>query len=155
MHTDISEEQGQSHEFVSFRIGAQDFCVDIIAVREIRGWTPASPLPHSPSYICGVINLRGSVLPVIDLAQRLGIRKSDPTERHVIIVTEMQNRLVGLLVDSVSDIITVRAKLIQPTPDVSSTLARSFVTGVLALEGRMLNVLTLTSVLDEAGKAAA
>lgn len=76
-------------ELISFRIGAQEFCVDIMAVREIRGWTPATPLPHSPAYVRGVINLRGAVLPIVDLAERLGLPPSTPTQRHVIIVAQV------------------------------------------------------------------
>ena len=65
-----------ARELIAFRIGEQEFCVDIMSVREIRGWTPATPLPHAPSYVRGVINLRGAVLPIVDLAARLGLRRA-------------------------------------------------------------------------------
>ena len=65
-------EQNSPREYITFRIGSQEFCIDIMAVREIRGWTPATPLPHAPGFVRGVINLRGAVLPIIDLAERLG-----------------------------------------------------------------------------------
>ena len=94
-------------ELISFRIGDQEFCVDIMAVREIRGWTPATALPHSPAYVQGVINLRGAVLPIVDLAARLGLKPAEPTVRHVIIVAQVGEQVVGLLVDAVSDILTV------------------------------------------------
>src|ERR1700761_921058 len=86
-------------ELVSFRVGEQEYCVDIMAVREIRGWTPATALPQTPSYVCGVINLRGAVLPIIDLNCRLGGGRVEPSARNVIIVTHIGARLVGLLVD--------------------------------------------------------
>jgi purine-binding chemotaxis protein CheW len=95
-----------------------------------------------------VINLRGSVLPVIDLAARLGFRSTEPTARHVIIVTQVGNQSVGLLVDAVSDILTINADTIQPTPDVASELARAFMKGVLAIEGRMISLIGLDSVLQ-------
>src|SRR5579872_4111430 len=98
---------GGLRELISFRIGAQEFCVDIMAVREIRGWTAATALPQAPAFVRGVINLRGAVLPIVDLGARLGLGVADPTARHVIIVAQVQNQIVGLLVDAVSDILTV------------------------------------------------
>ena len=80
----------QRRELIAFRIGAQEFCVDIMSVREIRGFTPATVLPRSPSFVRGVINLRGAVLPIIDLAARLGFPAADPTARHVIMVVQVE-----------------------------------------------------------------
>ena len=111
---------GRPRELISFRIGAQEFCVDIMAVREIRGWTAATALPQSPSFVRGVINLRGAVLPIVDLAARLGFENTDASDRHVIIVAQIGAQMVGLLVDAVSDILTVTDDAIQPTPDVAS-----------------------------------
>lgn len=134
-------------EFVSFCIGEQEYCVDIMKVREIRGWTPATMLPDAPAYVQGVINLRGTVLPIVDLSERLGMGKAAPSERHVIIISQIRNQVVGLLVDSVSDILTVPNATIQPTPEVASEVAQSFVGGVLALEGRMISLLSLDEIL--------
>lgn len=138
----------RNSELIAFRLGGQEFCVDIMSVRDIRGWTPTTPLPHSPAYVKGVINLRGSVLPVIDLAARLGFRSTEPTARHVIIVTQVGSQSIGLLVDAVSDILTITSDSIQPTPDVASELARAFMKGVLAIEGRMISLIGLDSVLQ-------
>ena len=96
-----------------------------MSVREIRGWTPATPMPHAPSYVLGVINLRGAVLPIIDLSARLGMKPAEPTARHVIIVAQVKRKIVGLLVDAVSDILTINDDNIQPTPEISSDLAAS------------------------------
>ncbi len=134
-------------ELIAFRVGQQEFCVDVRSVREIRGWTPATSLPHTPAYVCGVINLRGAVLPIIDLAQRLGFGASDPSARHVIIVTEISSQLVGLLVEAVSDILTVTDEMVHPTPDVASELAKIFLRGVMTVEGRMVSLLALDRVL--------
>jgi purine-binding chemotaxis protein CheW len=139
-----------AHELIAFRIGAQEFCVDIMTVREIRGWTPATVLPQSPSFISGVINLRGAVLPIVDLAGRLGFPNAEPTARHVIIVAQIGNQLAGLLVDAVSDILTVNEDTIQPTPDVASDLVRSFVRGLLPMDGRMISLISLDHVLPDA-----
>jgi purine-binding chemotaxis protein CheW len=137
----------ERRELISFRIGAQEFCVDIMAVREIRGWTPATPLPHAPAYVRGVINLRGTVLPIVDLAERLGLPPSEPTQRHVIIVAQVAKQVVGLLVDAVSDILTVGEDLVQPPPDVASERVRLFVRGLLAIEKRMVSLISLDRVL--------
>lgn len=137
----------EGEEFISFCIGEQEYCVDIMAIREIRGWTPATVLPNSPNYVQGVINLRGSVLPIVDLAKRLEIKETEPTERHVIIITQIGEQIVGLLVDSVSDILTVQSDIIQPTPDVASEVANAFIGGVIALDDRMISVLSLENIL--------
>ena len=74
-------------ELIAFRIAEQDFCFNIMAVREIRGWTPATIIPHAPDYVRGVINLRGAVVPIVDLAARLSLDVPEPTSRNVIIIT--------------------------------------------------------------------
>lgn len=136
-----------SQELISFRIGQQEFCVDIMAVREIRGWTPATPLPQTPAFVRGVINLRGAVLPIVDLASRLGLGTAEPTARHVIIVVRIGEQMVGLLVDAVCDILTVTQDMLQPTPDVSCEQVKTFVKGIMAIEGRMISLISLDRVL--------
>lgn len=142
-------------ELVAFRIGAQEYCVDIMAVREIRGWTPATTLPHAPDFVQGVINLRGAVLPIVDLSARLGLGAAQPTERHVTIVVQIAEQVVGLLVDAVSDILTVTPEQMRPTPDVASETTRQFVRGVFAMEGRMISLVELDQVLPHDQREAA
>ena len=105
--SDPAVSQSGHRELVTFRVGNQDFCIDIMLVREIRGWTPATILPHAPSYVLGVINLRGSVVPIVDLSARLGLQASVPDDRHVIVIAVIENQTVGFLVNSVSDIISI------------------------------------------------
>src|ERR1700692_4916640 len=105
-----------SREMITFLIGRQEFCVDVMAVREIRVWTPATPIAHAPSFMCGVINLRGVVLPIIDFAARLGgvplIASAaplgppppGPSPRHAILVVQIGDQTIGLLVEGVSEI---------------------------------------------------
>jgi purine-binding chemotaxis protein CheW len=149
MSETVRTQTTQVREFIAFKIGSQDFCVDVMSVREIRGWTPATVLPQSPSFMRGVINLRGAVLPIVDLAARLGFPVSDPTERHVIIVTQLGRQMVGLLVSAVSDILTATDDKIQATPDVASDAAKAFVIGILAIDGRMISLIELDSILPE------
>lgn len=136
-------------ELITFHLASQEFCVDIIKVREIRGWTKATSLPMSPDYVRGVINLRGDVLPIIDLAARLGFAPTEPTAHHVIIVCQIGSRVAGLVVEAVSDILTVSDDAIQQTPDVASDTARNFVVGLLTLDGRMISLISLDDVLPQ------
>lgn len=139
-------------ELIAFRIGEQEFCVDIQAVREIRGWTPATALPHAPDYLRGVINLRGAVLPIIDLSCRLGLGSVQPSARHVIIVVRMERRTAGLVVEAVSDILAIPEDSIQPTPDVACDTIRSFVKGVIPIDGRMISLIAMDGLLPEAAE---
>lgn len=140
-------EQEDALELVAFRVGKQEYCVNIMSVREIRGWTKETTLPLAPHFIRGVINLRGSVVPIVDLAARLGLDPVERSARHVIIITQIGTQAVGLVVDAVSDILTILSDKIQPTPDVSCETAKGFVRGVLALEERMISLLDLDAVL--------
>jgi purine-binding chemotaxis protein CheW len=149
----MQESVGQ--ELISFRVGVQEFCVDIMAVREIRGWTPATPLPQAPSYVRGVINLRGAVLPIVDLSARLGLGPTEPSVRNVIIVVRIGPRLIGLLVDAVSEVLTATSDMIQPTPDVSCDAVKMFIKGILSLDGRMISWITLDRILPELQEEAA
>ncbi|MBB3393899.1 MULTISPECIES: chemotaxis protein CheW [unclassified Rhizobium] len=142
-------------ELIAFRVGDQEFCVNIMSVREIRGWTPATAMPHSPSYMRGVINLRGAVLPIIDLSARLGMKPAVPTQRHVIIVAQVHRKVVGLLVDAVSDILTVTEDNVRPTPEIASELQRQFARGILAIDKRMICLLELEAIFPETESEAA
>ena len=122
-------------------MGAQEFCVDIMIVREIRGWAQETPLPHAPAYVRGVVNLRGAVLPIVDLSERLGLGLAEPSAQHVIIVAQIGANTVGLLVSAVSDILTVSDQMIQPTPAIASGRASTYVQGLLTVENRMVSLL--------------
>ncbi|WP_310213777.1 chemotaxis protein CheW [Neorhizobium sp. 2083] len=144
-----------SKELIAFRISDQEFCVNIMSVREIRGWTQATPLPHAPRYVMGVINLRGAVLPIIDLSARLGMKDAEPTARHVIIVSQMKTKVVGLLVEAVSDILTITEENIQPVPEVSSDLERQYARGILAVDKRMICMIELDALFPDQESEAA
>ena len=146
---------GARRELIAFRIADQEFCVDIMQVREIRGWTPATPLPRTPSFMKGVINLRGAVLPIVDLGARLGLTTSEPSARHVIMVVNVGRRTLGLLVEAVSDIINVSDDMVQPTPDVACDQVKTFVKGLFAIDGRMVSLISLDRVLPETEAEAA
>ncbi|MGC9271343.1 chemotaxis protein CheW [Acidiphilium sp.] len=141
------ESFSKMRELIAFRVGEQEFCVNIMTVREIRGWTAATVLPQAPPFLRGVINLRGAVLPIVDFAVRLGLPSSEPTARHVIIVAQIAHRQIGLLVEAVSDILTMDDSAIQATPDVASELVKTFVRGILLVDGRMISLISLDHIL--------
>ena len=143
-----------NRELIAFRVGRQEFCINVMMVREIRGWTAATSLPRSPRYVRGVINLRGAVLPIVDFAVRLGLPATEPTASNVIIVVQIGQQQVGLLVDAVSDILTANNVNIQPSPDVSSDLVKTFVKGLLPVDGRMISLIALDNALPRELEAA-
>lgn len=144
----------QEIELLSFRVGEHEYSVDIMSVREIRGWTHATSLPHAPYYVHGVINLRGTVLPVIDLARRLGTETTEPTERSVIIVIDYEGRTVGVRVDAVSDILSVSNHNMQAPPAMLSENTDRFVHSLIVIEERMVRVLDIPTVLPPENEVA-
>jgi len=140
-------EPATERELITFTVGEQFFSVDIMAVREIRGWSPPTPLPQSPPFVTGVINLRGQILPIVDMAARLGLAPAQPTARHVIIVVSIDGRLVGVLVDAVCDIITLAPDALQPAPDLTGEAAASFVTGLITDEDRLVGLIALDRLI--------
>jgi purine-binding chemotaxis protein CheW len=134
-------------ELISFRVAGQDFCTDIRQVREIRGWTAVTPMPHAPEFVLGVINLRGTVMPVVDIGARLGFAPTEPTERHVIIVVNVNDQWNGLMVEAVSETATVPADQIHAAPNVASDRSHDFVEGFIIRDDSMMTVLTLDHVI--------
>lgn len=133
-------------ELIVVEVNGQRFAVDIMQVREIRGWSVSTPLPGAPEDVLGIVNLRGSILPVIDLAARLGLRKTTPNAASVVIVTEIGDRLVGLLVDAVCDIFTLGETALLPAPEVGGARVAELVKGVFTTDDGIVTVLALDSL---------
>ena len=142
-------------ELLSFYVGDHEYSVDIMSVREIRGWTKTTSLPHSPHFVRGVINLRGTVLPVVDLALRLGLKANDPHARNVVVVVDLNGRTLGLRVDAVSDILSIPASAMQEPPDISANSSDSFLRALTIFEDRMVRVLDLEAVMPSNNEVAA
>ena len=140
---------GETLEIIAFRLHDQEFCVRTTTIREIRGWAPVTPMPHTPPYVLGLINLRGAVIPVIDMACRLGMKMTEPSERSAIIVTDIAGKLVGLLVEQVSDMMTIKGEDLQPAPEIIPEAQRAFCRGIVALEKTMVCFLNLDTVIAE------
>ncbi|MFK0166076.1 chemotaxis protein CheW [Rhizobium sp. NPDC090279] len=130
-------------EIIAFHLGDQQFCIKTTSIREIRGWAAATPLPHAPPHVLGVMNLRGSVIPVIDLAAKLGVRGAVSTDRSAIVVAEIGSSVVGLVVDRVSDILSIGSDRIQPVPDLGTSFDPAFSYGIIPLEQGMVCFINL------------
>lgn len=150
-----SQDTTGSTEFLSVRTSGQDFALNIMAVREIRGWTTSTPLPDMPHYVRGMINLRGAVLPILDLAARLDLPCSEPKSSSVVVVVEVDGTPMGLLVDEVCDIIAVTAEMRQPVPRIGSTSSTPMVECVITLGDRIVSVIAMDALAPDARMSAA
>ncbi len=139
---------GDVRQFISFTIGTEEYGVDIMAIREIKGWTATTELPNTPDYMRGVINLRGAIIPIFDLRARFSEGLTETTARHVIIVVAVRQKVLGILVDAVADIITVSTADIQPVPDIEQKADAALLAGLVTVDGRMVALLDLDRLFD-------
>jgi purine-binding chemotaxis protein CheW len=139
---------GNMLEIIAFRLHDQEFCVRTTTIREIRGWGPATPIPHAPVDVVGVMNLRGTVIPIIDLANKLGMRSTEPNERSAIVVAEVHGTAIGLVVDRVSDILTISESLLQPVPEVTMSSGMRYAEGIIAQADGMICFLNLELMFE-------
>ncbi|WP_176249242.1 MULTISPECIES: chemotaxis protein CheW [unclassified Sulfitobacter] len=146
MKIEDDSSNSEKFELITFSIGSQDFCMDIILVREIRGWTNVTMLPHAPKDVLGVMNLRGAVVPIVDLSARLGLGVCESKERDVIIITLIEKKIVGFLVTAVSDIIELSQTDIQPMPQMGGKKENQFVKGIYISDNKTLRVLDIASL---------
>jgi purine-binding chemotaxis protein CheW len=139
----------QKLELISFEIADQEYCIDTRSVREIRGWTQPTVMPNTPPYVLGVINLRGVVMPVLDLRARLGLGETVASTRHVYIVVQHDDQIVGLMVDAVQETFSVGAEMLQSPPAMDYGERGPLVDAILPIEGRMLARLILGALLPD------
>lgn len=147
MHTDT---ESAETELLSFRLGDQEYCINIMSVREIRGWSPATPVPYAPPHLCGVINLRGTVMPVIDLSLRLGMAAVDADENSVIVIVSVRDYAVGLIVDAVSDIVSVPTSSLTMPAEMTSEVHSDYLSALSLVDDKMIRVLNLETVVPKA-----
>lgn len=141
-------ESGKTVQFVSFQVDKSEYGVDIMAVREIQGWVEVTKLPNTPEYVRGVLNLRGIIVPIFDLRCRFGNGLTDATDLHVMIIIAVGDRIMGLLVDAVSDILTVNSEEILPVPEIESRSDQRFLTGLITVQERMVALLEIEKLFD-------
>ena len=134
-------------EFISFSIGEEQYGVDIMAMREIKGWTEITHLPKQPEYVRGVLNLRGVMVPIIDLRCRFGQGKTEATPLHIVIVVQVEHRLVGLLADRVLDILAFDSGQVQPVRQIARSTRIDFLSGLVTVDGTMIALVDLPNLL--------
>jgi purine-binding chemotaxis protein CheW len=145
----------QKLQFITFTLGTEEYGVDIMMVREIKGWSATTRIPNAAPHVRGVINLRGVIIPIFDLNARFGMGLTDPTKMHVVIIVNTGTRTVGLLVDTVSDIISVEPGAIRPVPEMGAANDDNFLDGLVALGDRMVTLVSLAGLFrDRAGASA-
>jgi purine-binding chemotaxis protein CheW len=125
-------------EFLTFRLGAEEYGIEILKVREIRGWENPTAITNTPEFIKGVINLRGVIVPIVDLRLKFRLGEARYDEFTVVIILSVARRVVGIVVDAVSDVITLAPQQIRPAPEFGGALDTRFITGLGTVGERML-----------------
>lgn len=141
-----SSNSATAGEFLTFTLGKEEYGVDILKVQEIRGYDAVTRLPDAPDYIKGVINLRGTIVPVIDMRVKFRL-EAKVDALTVMIVLNVADRVVGMVVDSVSDVVQLTGEQIRPMPEVGTGIDRRFLTGIGALDERMLILLDIEGLM--------
>jgi purine-binding chemotaxis protein CheW len=142
-------------QYLSFMLGGEEYATDILRVQEIKGWDTVTRVPYSPNYILGVINLRGAIVPIIDLRVRFGLERAAFDSTTVTVVMHVAGgrgeRIVGVVVDAVSEVYNVAVDTIRPPPDVSGSIDNMFVKGVVNLGGRLVIILDVERLVISSG----
>ena len=141
------------NEFLSFQLGAEEYGIDILKVQEIRAYEKATRIPNTPEFIKGVINLRGVIVPVVDLRIKFGLESAAYGETTVVIVLNIANRTIGVVVDKVSDVLALAPEQIRPAPDFASRVENAFVRGLASLDERMLIIADIERLMTGAEMA--
>lgn len=137
-------------EFLTFRLGEEEYGIDILRVQEIRSYEQPTRIANAPSFIKGVVNLRGVIVPIVDLRLKLGCATAEYNSFTVVIVLNVKGRVVGAVVDSVSDVLELPAETIKPAPEMSSAIDASFITGIGSVNDRMLILMDIESLMASA-----
>ena len=143
--------EAQTHQVLTFVLGEETYGVDILRVQEIRGWSAVTKIPNSPPHVLGVLNLRGSIVPIVDLRKRFNLAQAEYTAITVIIVltvrSEAGRRDFGVVVDGVSDVVDVDAAAVKPTPDLGSRAATDHIRGLVSIAERMVVLLDIDRLI--------
>ena len=150
--TQYADEEGAAGQYLTFMLAGEEYGLEILRVQEIKGWDSATPIPNTPEHVLGVLNLRGAVVPIIDLRKRFCLESIPYGPTTVVIVVKMindgQERTVGLVVDAVSEVYRLESKEIQPPPDMGGTISTEFVQGLATVENKMLILLEVDHLIN-------
>lgn len=141
-----NETLGAREEFLTFRLGQEEYAIDILQVREIRAHEPVTRIADAAEFVMGVINLRGAIVPILDLRMKFKLPRGTDAST-VVIILSIEERLTGVVVDAVSDVVSLLPEQIRPTPQLSGSIDSSFIRGIAPVEGRMLIVADIAALL--------
>ena len=147
-HAVAARGEAVPNQIISFAIGDDQYGVDIMAVREIKGWSEITHLPRQPESVRGVLNLRGAIVPIIDLRCRFGQGLTEATPIHVVIIVQVGARVVGLLADRVLDIVSFDVTQVQPVPKIAQASRVDFLSGLVTVETSMIALIDLQNLLS-------
>lgn len=149
MSTDDTNDTARlaDHEYLTFTLASEEYGVDILKVQEIRGYDHVTRLPGAPEFVKGAINLRGLIVPVVDMRLKFRLSKATYDETTVMIVLNVSGRTIGIVVDGVSDVLRLSADQIRPTPEIGSAIDRKFITGLGVIDERMLILLDIERLM--------
>ena len=139
--------EGNGRELLTFTLGSEEYGIDILKVQEIRGYDAVTTIANSPEFIKGVINLRGIIVPIIDMRIKFNLGNVTYNELTVVIILNVANRVMGIVVDGVSDVITLTAEQLKPAPEFSSTLGTQYITGLGTVDDRMIIVVDIEKLM--------
>lgn len=137
------------NQFLTFALGNEEYGIELLKVQEIKGYSPVTPIPNTPAHVKGVMNLRGAVIPIVDLRARFGMEQIEYTKFNVIIVTNVGPRIVGVLVDAVSDVLNVTTADMREAPDFGSRTDTRFISGIASTGDKIAVLLNLESLLSD------
>ncbi|MBU3545137.1 chemotaxis protein CheW [Polynucleobacter sp. MWH-Mekk-B1] len=138
----------ESQEFLTFVLGSEIYGIDILKVQEIRGYDSVTSIANTPEFIKGVINLRGHIVPIVDLRIKLHLERISYDEFTVVIILNMSDRIVGIVVDGVSDVLHLGVNEIRPVPDIVSGIDTRYIIGLASIEDRMLILVDIEQLMD-------
>jgi len=144
-----TKSSSDDQQFLTFNLADEYYGVDILKVQEIKGYTTVTRIPNTPDYLKGVLNLRGTIVPIVDLRMKFSMGITEPTPFTVVVVVNVRNRVMGFLVDAVSDVLDLNAKNIQPPPELGSAVDINFVAGIGNANDRLVTLLDIDRVLTE------
>lgn len=142
-----------ANKYLTFVLATEEYAVDILRVQEIKGWNKVTTIPNTPDYICGVINLRGTIVPIVDLRLRFNLEHQEYGPMTVVVVVKVlsqsgKERIMGIVVDAVSDVYDVAENDIKPPPDFGSVISTEFVKGLATVDEKMVIVLDIDRLLN-------
>ncbi len=137
-----------AREYLTFRLDAEEYGIDILKVQEIRGYEPPTRIANAPNFIKGVVNLRGTIVPIVDMRLKFNCSKSEYDSFTVVIILNLRNRIVGIVVDSVSDVMELPPESLKAAPDVDSVIQSDAVLGLGSLGDRMLILLDIEKLMS-------